>query len=62
MTRSASQLKSRWYQELRRDLNETGTDIETLIKVLAHSRKDLPIPVLTKAQSEINRKLNRKDS
>jgi hypothetical protein len=49
MTRSASQLKNRWYPELRHRLHETGTDIEILIKVLAHGRKVLPIPVLTHA-------------
>jgi uncharacterized membrane protein YfbV (UPF0208 family) len=48
MSPSVSQLKNRWYHELRRRLHETGTDIEMLTKVLAHGRKVLPIPVLTK--------------
>jgi hypothetical protein len=34
---------------LRRRLHETGTNIEMLTGVLAHGRKTLPIPVLSKA-------------
>jgi hypothetical protein len=49
MTRSPNHLKNRIYDERGRRLHETGPDIEMLTGVLAHGRKTLPIPLLTKA-------------
>jgi transposase len=48
-TRSASQLKNRWYHELRCRLHGPDSDFATLTRVLEDGRKCLPIPAFSRA-------------
>jgi hypothetical protein len=47
-TRSASQLKHRWYLKLRHRLHGTGSDLAALTSVLEQGRQCLQVPTFTK--------------
>jgi hypothetical protein len=56
--RNANQLKNRWYHVVRPRLHGPGADFTTLTRVLEQGRKELRLPVLTKAENEVRSKLN----